>query len=107
MKFSGTWYISKMEMWEEDYFNMEGQAFIEIAPNGSGHFQFGLVSGYIDGKLINHGQTEILDFTWEGNDENDDALGSGWIKLKEKDIIEGRIKFHMGEASGFSARLKH
>jgi hypothetical protein len=26
MKFVGTWHIYEMEMWDEDYFNMEVQA---------------------------------------------------------------------------------
>ncbi len=84
MKFEGTWNIFEMEMWDEGYFNMEVQAYISINSRGNGDFQFGLVSGYIDGEVISQdGKTEILDFTWEGNDENDPESGSGWIKLKD------------------------
>jgi len=104
MKLAGTWHIFEMEMWDEDYFNMEVQANIEINSKGNGKVQFGLVSGYFDGEIINDGGVEKLDFTWEGNDENDAVFGSGWIKMKEKDIIEGRIKFHMGDVSDFSAK---
>ncbi len=28
--FVGTWHIYEMDMWDEDYFNMETQAYIEI-----------------------------------------------------------------------------
>jgi hypothetical protein len=104
MKFAGMWHIFEMEMWDEDYFNMEVQAYIEINSKGNGEFQFGLVSGYIDGEIINDAEAEKLDFTWEGNDESDATSGSGWLKMKEKDIIEGKIKFHMGEISKFSAK---
>ena len=31
--FQGRWHIYEMEMWDEDYFNMEVQAFIEIKEN--------------------------------------------------------------------------
>jgi hypothetical protein len=45
--FTGTWHIYEMELWDEDYFNMEVQAYIRIDPNNLGDFQFGLVSGCI------------------------------------------------------------
>ena len=44
MNFTGTWKIYEMEMWDEDYFNMEVQAYIYINENGGGDFQFGLIS---------------------------------------------------------------
>lgn len=31
MDFVGTWHIYEMEMWDEDYFNMEVQAYITMA----------------------------------------------------------------------------
>lgn len=30
MKYTGTWHIYEMEQWDESYFNMEVQAYIEI-----------------------------------------------------------------------------
>ena len=35
MNYSGTWRITKMELWSADYFDMEVEAFIKINPNGS------------------------------------------------------------------------
>jgi hypothetical protein len=52
MKFEGIWHITEMENWDEDYFNMEVQAYIEIDERGSGDFQFGLVTGAIDGEIV-------------------------------------------------------
>ena len=40
MNFIGTWHIYEMEMWDEDYFNMEVQAYIKIVSNTKGNFQF-------------------------------------------------------------------
>jgi len=104
MKFEGTWHIYEMEMWDEDYFNMEVQAYITITSNGHGDFQFGLVSGEIDGEMVKEEGAERFEFTWEGNDECDPASGSGSFKMKENDTIEGKINFHMGDRSTFSAR---
>ncbi len=105
MKLKGTWHITEMEMWDEDYFNMETQAFIRVNEDGSGEFQFGLVSGHIDGDFILEGTDEKLEFTWDGNEECDPASGSGWLKLKGTDTntLKGKFKFHMGERSKFYA----
>jgi hypothetical protein len=47
-----------MEMWDEDYFNMEVQAYVRIDSEGLGEFQFGLVSGEIDGEIVEDGTDE-------------------------------------------------
>ena len=104
MDFEGTWHIYEMEMWDKEYFNMEVQAFITIKSDCLGNFQFGLVSGEIDGKVVDHADKKRFEFTFEGNDENDDTSGSGWIKLKDKSIIEGEFRFHQGDDSKFLAR---
>lgn len=104
MKFAGTWHIYEMEMWNGDYFNMEVQAYTKIDAKGLGDFQFGLVSGQIDGEIVKDGADERFEFTWEGNDECDPASGSGWLRLKDKNTIEGRIKFHLGDSSKFLAK---
>lgn len=104
MNFTGLWHIYKMEIWDEDYFNMEVQAYIKINSRNRGNFQFGLVSGEIDGKIINSGDKNRFEFTWEGNDECDPASGSGWFQIKEKDIIQGEFKIHNGDNSTFLAK---
>jgi hypothetical protein len=103
MKYEGVWHILEMDLWDEDYFNMEVQAFIRVGSNGIGDFQFGLVSGGLDGEVVKTGNLERFEFTWEGQDENDPAFGSGWLKLSGEDKARGRIKFHLGDSSGFFA----
>jgi hypothetical protein len=100
----GLWYIYEMEMWDEDYFNEETQAYIEITPTNGGEFQFGLVTGSIDGYLEDNNGKERFTFTWEGAAEMDEASGSGWLQLSSKDEVEGLIKFHGGDKSNFKAR---
>lgn len=103
-EFVGKWHIDEMEEWNEDYFNMEVQAYIEIEPNNMGHFQFGLVCGQIDGEVVQYPDGKRFEFTWDGNDECDPAQGSGWIKLMDANTIEGKFKFHLGDSSTFSAK---
>ena len=104
MEFQGTWHIYEMEMWDEDYFNMEVQAYIEINKKNLGNFQFGLVSGYLDGEVVKYGGKVRFEFTWEGQDENDPVLGSGWLSFRDKNSLEGRIKLHLGDSSRLWAR---
>lgn len=64
-----------------------------------------MVSGEIDGEIVEDGIDERFEFTWGGKDECDPAFGSGWFRLKDKNSVEGRIKILMGDISTFSARL--
>jgi hypothetical protein len=100
----GLWHIYEMEMWDEDYFNMETQAYIEIAPQNNSEFQFGLVTGSIDGELEDRNGKERFIFTWEGAAEMDEASGSGWLQLSSKNEVEGLFKMHGGDRSTFKAR---
>jgi hypothetical protein len=104
-KFIGTWHITEMEMWDEDYFNEDVQAYITINENNDGNFQFGYVTGSINGEITKKESREILEFTWDGSDECDDACGSGWLKIKTKTTLEGKIKIHNGDSSLFSVKL--
>jgi hypothetical protein len=63
MCFPRTWHIFKMEMWDEDYFNMEVPAYIKIDPNNQGNFQFGLVSGDMNGKVVEYANGKRFEFT--------------------------------------------
>jgi hypothetical protein len=104
MQYSGQWRITEMEQWDSDYLDMEVEAYIKIGPEGSGEFQFGLVFGQMDGEVVKNGDQERFEFTWDGNDECDPASGSGWLKLKDKNSLEGRVKFHQGDHSGLVAK---
>ncbi|OQX14033.1 MAG: hypothetical protein BWK80_42265 [Desulfobacteraceae bacterium IS3] len=106
MDFIGNWHITEMEMWDADYVNMEVQAYIKIKKNGSGEFQFGLVHGYLDGKSVSYTDGDKFEFSWEGNDEMDEASGSGWVRIKHdnKNELEGEFRFFQGDDSTFVAK---
>ena len=102
----GTWRITEMDEWDNEYINMETKAYIQIDKKGLGNFQFALVMGSIDGEVEEFGGEQRFAFTWEGNAEDDQVSGSGWLKLEKKDELTGRIKFHSGDSSLFKARRK-
>ena len=102
--FVGIWHIYEMEMWDEDYCNMEVQAFIDVRKNDVGNFQFGLVSGYLGGFVEMEDGKERFFFSWEGQDEMDPVSGMGWLRLAGEDAVEGLTFLHMGDKSDFRAR---
>jgi hypothetical protein len=99
VKYEGLWHITEMETWGDDYLNMEVQAYIRIRRDGGGDFQFGLVSGQIDGEVVG----DRFEFTWDGSDECDEASGSGWLEMESRNKLEGKIKIHHGDSSTLAA----
>ena len=53
-------------------------AYISFDGKGGGEFAFGCVTGAIYGA----GDGNAIEFTWDGNDEMDDANGDGWAELQ-------------------------
>lgn len=101
---TGRWLIQEMEEWDEDYFNSEGQAYIEINEKMTGNFKFGLVAGELEGDVYNVHGKDRFEFTWFGMDEDEEVFGFGWIHLNAAYFkINGEIRFHRGESSKFAA----
>lgn len=103
---AGRWRITEMELWDIDYLDMEVEAFIEFGSDGSGTFQFGLVRGLTDFRLTQRGDLPAVEWSWEGNDECDPAMGRGWAVLEGNRTITGRIFMHQGDESVFRAEKK-
>jgi hypothetical protein len=100
--FTGKWRIAEMEVWDQDYVDMEVPGYIRIGSDGTGQFQFGLVSGDIDGRVEQFGSTQRFEFSWSGQDENDPACGRGWAVIKNGEL-NGRIYLHLADDSALRA----
>lgn len=95
-----------MELWDRKYMDMEVPAFIRFEKDGSGEFQFGLVSGSLDGRFLDRSGKPSVEFSWEGQDELDPVSGRGSATLEGDNLMRGRILFHEGDESGFVARRR-
>ena len=100
--FLGKWRIIEMELWDKDFIDMETEGYFQFEKDEMGHFQFGLVQGQIDYRIEKIGEMERLELSWEGQDEDDEAIGRGWAVIKNG-YIEGRFYFHLGDNSAFKA----
>jgi hypothetical protein len=91
-----------MANWDVDYLNMEVPAFIQFEPDHDGSFQFGLVSGGIDYRVIEGTHPPRIEWSWQGRDENDEACGRGWAVFTAG-VLNGHIFIHGSEESAFVA----
>ena len=99
----GKWRIIHMNQWDQDFVDLEVPGYVTIRKDGMGEFQFGAVQGEMDCRIENIGGGSLLAFTWDGSDECDPASGRGWIKVDGKQLV-GHLFFHLGDASGFTAK---
>ncbi|MFC3322535.1 hypothetical protein [Mesorhizobium cantuariense] len=100
MSLVGRWRIVEMPDYVEDYPDMAEPAHILFEANGSGEFAFGCVTGEIFGG----GDGNHVAFSWQGNDEMDEAQGDGWAEIQPDGSIVGQICFHNGDEADFIAR---
>jgi hypothetical protein len=100
---TGRWQIVEMDQWDQDDIDVVEPGFIEFARNGTGEFGFIAVRGGMDCRWSERDGRPFAEFTWEGNDEMDQASGRGWAVLAEDDTLTGHLFFHLGDDSGFRA----
>ena len=99
----GKWQIIEMEMWNKEFINAEVEGYIEFTENGMGEFHFGYVHGFMDCQYI--GGNISVEFSWEGNDEMDEASGRGSATINNGELL-GNLLFHNGDDSEFKAIRK-
>jgi len=92
-----------MDQWDVEYESEELQPYIGFDRNDCGRFQFACVFGEMDCRQMQRDGKATVEFSWDGNDETEHVFGRGWATL-EGDRLNGRIYFHSGNESGFTAR---
>lgn len=96
--FLGQWRIVWMELWDQDFIDMEVPGHFTFEKEGLGNFQFGLVQDEMDCRF----EGNRVEFSWFGNGEMEEASGRGWARIEHGELI-GRILFHRGDESEFRA----
>lgn len=101
-KFIGKWRILEMEQWDRDFIDLTGEGHITVEKKNRGEIHFGAVDCDLDCRIEKVGEQERIEFSFVGVDEGDEVSGRGWAVF-DGDQLRGRIYFHDGEESGFSA----
>jgi hypothetical protein len=99
MSVLGRWRIIELPGYEDDYADMVEPAYILFEAT-RGEFAFGCVTGSFAGG----GEHNAVEFDWDGNDEMDEACGSGWAELQADGSLRGEIRFQGGDDIAFIAR---
>ncbi|RJQ78549.1 MAG: hypothetical protein C4519_11990 [Desulfobacteraceae bacterium] len=101
--FYGYWRIVEMEMWDQEFIDAEVPGYIEFNKHEMGLFQFGYLRGSMDCRFSKKDNKDFVEFSWEGNDEMDPALGRGFASI-EGDVLIGHLFIHEGDDSEFKAK---
>jgi hypothetical protein len=102
-RFEGVWRIEEMELWGGDDLDLLGPANITFDDDGFGSVQFIAVVGWIDCHFSERKGLPLVEFSWQGHDNNDDACGRGWGIIESDGKLRGRIFIHYADDSAFIA----
>lgn len=100
MTVRGKWRILEVPSDKADYSDMMGPAYIFFDGKGGGEFPFGCVTASLYGAA----DANAVDFTWDGNDEMDEAFGDGSAQLRTDGSLKAEICFHRGDQIAFTDR---
>jgi hypothetical protein len=89
----GRWRIVGADLWDRDYLDLVGPAFITFDREGHGELAFGVVNAGLDLEYAR----SIVFFTFTGFDEGDEVSGSGSAELGDDGALEIEISFHLGD----------
>ena len=96
----GKWRITEADLWDKAYLDMLDPAFIEFKSNGRGEVRFGCVVGGLDCSY----SPAAVDFTWQGNDEMDEASGDGIALLEDDGSLTVELSFDNGDDATLKAK---
>lgn len=99
-QFVGKWRIRKMGTWPQDYVDLLEPGTFEFAENGQGWFVFGTVKGWLDVRVSS--EPPLLEFSWHGRSDTDEACGRGWFRFPESNTGEGMIYIHCADESSIT-----
>ena len=91
-----------MEMWPQDYVDLEGPGHITFKKDGLGSFHFGAVRADLDSRITQSPEGPRIEFSFAGDNDMDPTCGRGWATQAGEEL-NGRLLFHLGDESSFRA----
>jgi hypothetical protein len=95
-----------MSNWDQDFVDAEVEGYVRFDKTGRGEFHFGYVHGYMDVELADSDGPPAVEWSWEGNDEMEPASGRGSARLRDDATLQGKLFFHSGDRTTFTAVLQ-
>ncbi|XXF78601.1 hypothetical protein P2318_02250 [Myxococcaceae bacterium GXIMD 01537] len=100
----GRYRITSSEHWDSDALDLMEPAFIHFGEEQHGEFRMIAVQGDIDYRHTTREDRPAVEFSWEGLDELDEVSGRGWAVVDDDGTLSGRLFFHEGDDSAFTAK---
>ena len=101
--FAGSWHITEMQLWERDDIDLLGPGHITFGSDEMGQFQFCAVRGWIDCRFGERDGKPLVEFSWAGQDDTEEACGRGCAVIDHDGSMQGRLFIHQGDDSAFTA----
>jgi hypothetical protein len=92
--------LGKWRVMETPQYDMAGPNSFILFDEDGGEFALDCLTGSIRGRC----EGDVVEFTWDGNDEMDEASGHGWAELRDDGSLEGEICLQRGDEIPFIAR---
>ncbi len=112
-RLSGKWKIIEMPDLTEDYLaeSKDPHMRLTFSRRGrvSGHYQYGLCQGELDGEVIaeREGMPLEMRFSFEGLDEMEQVNGYGVAVLSDDGkTLTGKLHYHLGDDWRFTCRRR-
>ncbi|MFM8454657.1 MAG: hypothetical protein ACKOAD_06875 [Gammaproteobacteria bacterium] len=103
--FHGIWRISEVQGMDLDELDNRGEALIRFLSENHGDFVFAFLEGDIDYRLGKRSGHDVLEFSWQGTNDGNEACGRGWVTLKQENLV-GKFFIHQGRDYSLVAQLK-
>ncbi len=98
----GRWRIVGADLWDRDYLDLSGPAYLQIGHEGWAEFAFGCVTA---GGPLEYSKT-IAYFRWSGFDEGDEISGNASAELPDDGSLEIELSFDNGDDATLTAHRK-
>ncbi len=102
-EYLGKWKIVEMGEWDQDYIDLVEPGYIQFDEDDLGEFVFGTVQGFLDCRYQKESVSHKVEFSWDGNSDNDPANGRGWAVIEDENKLFGMLYIHCGDESWFKA----
>jgi hypothetical protein len=99
----GVWRITETEVWAPDALDLMGPARLTLRPGGLGEIAFIAIRADVDYRVSTLQGHELIEFTWQGEEEGDEICGRGWATMRG-DELAGQLFIHRGDESSFYAK---
>jgi hypothetical protein len=103
--FSGTWEVVSSPHFDDEYLRLTGTPYVILRQNGNfvkGEYRIGVQQGTINGGA----HSDFIDFSFGGEDENEEAFGEGEATLEGERLIFELWHYHGDEYAFHCERRK-